>query len=317
MRSIPKVLVAAGAAGALLGLGGVAGAEEAPFDEPGSYEFAVPADVCTVTVEALGASGGDAPDGETDPTGGPGARVTGAIPVTPGEVLEVVVGSRGGDAEVDAGIGGAGGSNGGGDGGDAGDGGDGGAGGGGASDVRQAGERILVAGGGGGAGTNNDTAEAGEGGAGGGAPGGSPDGDGADGSPNGVPGGGAGTVDGPGAGGVAANPAANGEDGDTAGVGSGGAGGSSSSFNFTGAGGGGGGGFHGGGGGAANNPDGGQNNGNGGGGGGASFATASAIDPVLEAGVNAGADGAVLLSYEPGVGCAVPEPITLTPRFTG
>ena len=90
-------------------------------------------------------------------------------------------------------------------------------------------------------------------------------------------------------------------------------------FGFTGAGGGGGGGFHGGGGGAANNPED-QNNGNGGGGGGASFVAAGLVDPVLEAGVNADADGSVLVSYTPEPGCAAVapvEPIVLEPRFTG
>lgn len=123
--------------------------------------YAVPAGVRRVTVEAVGAAGGDAPAGGTGPArtapGGRGARVTGVLPVTPGAVLAVRVGGtpgatdsapacNGGGASVEGWAAA-------------------GAGGGGATDVRTCpssvcapdgasglASRLLVAGGGGGAG---------------------------------------------------------------------------------------------------------------------------------------------------------------------
>ena len=123
---------------------------------PGSY--VVPADVCRLRIEAIGAAGGE---GGTAGTPGPGAQATALFVVTPGETLVVRVGGEGGAA---AGLmPGDGGWNGGGAGGKAFDGDDGrpgqaGSGGGGVTDIRRGGtgldDRILVAGGGsGGAGS--------------------------------------------------------------------------------------------------------------------------------------------------------------------
>lgn len=116
--------------------------------------FAVPSGICSVRVEALGASGGE---GGTAGSPGAGAQVAAVLRVTPGETLRVRVGGMGGAANDQQP--GAGGWNGGGDGGAAaewapGSFGRAGSGGGGATDVRQGGDgpehRVVVAGGGGG-----------------------------------------------------------------------------------------------------------------------------------------------------------------------
>lgn len=57
--------------------------------------FAVPAGVDRVAVDLIGAAGGD---GCSRSDGGAGARVLAPLRVTPGEVLQVNVGGRGGDA---------------------------------------------------------------------------------------------------------------------------------------------------------------------------------------------------------------------------
>ena len=120
-------------------------------------DYVVPADVCRVRIEVVGAAGGL---GGTSGTPGAGARAIADFAVTPGETLRVRVGGWGGQAE--ASTPGAGGWNGGGTGGAALDRRDGtegkaGSGGGGATDVRRGGDglehRIIVgAGGSGGAG---------------------------------------------------------------------------------------------------------------------------------------------------------------------
>lgn len=105
--------------------------------------FVVPDCVSQVAVELWGAQGGGSRccDDSVQDDGGRGAHVRARLDVTPGEVLRVFVGGRGG-AEGEAGYngGGAGGTFGGG--------------GGGASDVRRGGDglddRVLVAAGGGG-----------------------------------------------------------------------------------------------------------------------------------------------------------------------
>lgn len=148
----------------------------AMFTYTGAAElFTVPAGVTAVSIEALGAAGGDGYNAD-DPAatvkglGGPGGSVTATLAVTPGQQLHIRVGGRGANA-TSAGPG-AGGFNGGGAGADSmynpmyfG------AGGGGASDVRLAGDaladRIVVAGGGGG-GSGWCTDNSGTGGAGGG-----------------------------------------------------------------------------------------------------------------------------------------------------
>src|SRR5262249_7605435 len=129
--------------------------------------YTVPAGVCSVTLDALGAAGGRGGGTDADHVG-QGGEIVATLKVSPGEVLSVNVGGRGNDGEqtnTRRALGGAGGWNGGGAGGDAvptplpgaswlpia----DGGGGGGGASDVRQGGadisNRVVVAPGGGGA----------------------------------------------------------------------------------------------------------------------------------------------------------------------
>jgi hypothetical protein len=125
----------------------------------GSQTWTVPAGVTSATVTLYGAEGGGQPDDSGD--GGFGAEVTGTLPVSPGEVLQVNVGQDGGYS----------GSNG--TGSAFGDGGDGGVdagGGGGATDVRTPasdasyplGNRVLVAGGGGGGGMTSIGSEQGD-----------------------------------------------------------------------------------------------------------------------------------------------------------
>jgi len=165
---------AAAAVGAVVwttlgGIGGTGAVAEAhphrtsvTFDEPGVFQWRVPAGVRSATFDLYGAAGGGA-------QGGAGAHVTATIRVRPRTVLTIVVGGRGGDPTGGASGAGAGGFGGGAPGGagadplDFGDvlhlpGGPGGGGGGGASDVRTGdttdfASRLLVAGGGGGSGS--------------------------------------------------------------------------------------------------------------------------------------------------------------------
>lgn len=126
------------------------------FNYTGSVQtWTVPAVVTSITIDVQGAAGGDATACYAM-SGGYGARVTGSISVTPGQVLQIYVGGKGQDATnsgCSGGSPGAGGWNGGGDGGNNAYPG---AGGGGASDIRIApyglADRLVVAGGGGGAG---------------------------------------------------------------------------------------------------------------------------------------------------------------------
>ena len=206
----------------------------AEFVAPGTYPFTVPKKVDSIIVDVFGAQGGM---GHIGGQGGRGGRTVTRLPVTPGEMLQINVGGRGGDVITDTVTPGAGGSNGGGAGGSGSLGGSGG-GGGGASDVRQGGttlaDRAVVAGGGGGSGGGTSCC-GGVGGA-GGAGGGTNGDDGT--SAGGVGGGGATDI----AGGMAGSV-----DADDGMPGLGGAG-----ANGDGAGGGGGGGLFGGGGGAGN-----------------------------------------------------------------
>lgn len=261
-----------------------ASATTTSFTSPGSFPFAVPAGISSITVTAIGAAGGAVPAASTclAQSGGRGAQVTATLSVTPGEQLLIGVGSVGGDGQCGAvpdvrpQTPGAGGTNGGG--GIAGGGGAGGdswnengpgAGGGGASEVAPAAtpaSPLLVAGGGGGAG-GGSTASDGNGGD-AGAPGtnstdlGPP-------NPNDAIGGGAGGAAAGGAGGTGGpntecgGAGTNGSPGTS---GTGGAGGSGADVaDFGGGGGGGGGGYFGGGGGGGACGDG------AGGGGGSSF----------------------------------------------
>ena len=103
---ITKPLVAASAAalaaGSLVLFGG-ATAGAAPtsqtFDFTGaSQSFTVPASVCSVSVVALGAEGGNGVDSTATP--GLGGQATATLTVTPGETYAVDVGGHGGDAEA-------------------------------------------------------------------------------------------------------------------------------------------------------------------------------------------------------------------------
>jgi hypothetical protein len=115
------------------------------FLETGSLQsYAVPSGVCGLTVVAMGGSGGGASGTVVPPSpGGRGATVGAHLSVTPGEILQIVVGGAGGaPGNFTGGAGGFGG--GGGAGGPSG-------GGGGASSVFNASGPLLTAGGGGGA----------------------------------------------------------------------------------------------------------------------------------------------------------------------
>jgi hypothetical protein len=309
-RSLVLFGAAALSFGTFAGLGGVAGA--APITETfkfieDSQEFPVPADVCQISVTALGAEGGT---GENDVAGGQGGQAAATIPVTPGEVLQVRVGGQGGSPSA---AGGPGGFNGGGDGGS---GAEHAGGGGGASDVRRVpygeADRLVVAGGGGGGGGSRSGG--GSGGDGGGATGGA-------GGP-GAAGGGGGSQTAGGAGGSGGGGGDTGDTGDTDGPGIGGIGGNGVVIGppeRPDGGGGGGGGLHGGGGGGGDRPA-------GGGGGGSGF---TPDGTGLTVGGRTG-DGEVTITFDPAAGGCPPPgpepgpgqpgaavPVTAAARFTG
>jgi len=301
-RSAAATVLIAGSA--VIG-GGVAGGQDTEtmsFGYTGEADsFAVPADVCSIEVDAFGASGNDEEGGTQTPlgfavsgdesdiaAGGLGGRATATIAVTPGATLVVNVGGQGGGSAESS----MGGFNGGADGGgidnsEAG-------GGGGASDVRAAGgtlaDRLVVAGGGGGGGAEGD----GVGGDGGGTSGD----DGAD-SGDGSSGGGGGTQTAGGAGGPEDASAGDGE------LGLGGVGGDG---DFENDGGGGGGGGHYGGGGGAGDTEENESDDGGGGGGGSGFGPTGVT---FETGVNEG-DGSVTLTWTVDPGCGE-ETTTTTP----
>ena len=103
--------------GAVLAFGvsaGPAGAQPTTetFDEVGTFDWVVPADVCSATFEVSGAQGGDGGEGPVfedsidTSAGGPGAlggRATATITVTPGETIQINVGGQGetGEGEGD------------------------------------------------------------------------------------------------------------------------------------------------------------------------------------------------------------------------
>jgi hypothetical protein len=248
--------------------------------------WVVPAGVNEITVELIGAAGGDGVAWTNmDAKGGKGERLTCRLPVTPGETLRFYVGGRGNNGKgsiAAASSNGAGGWNGGQ-----------GAGGGGASDIRRGGSalanRILIAAGGGGAvPTIPGGAVGSNGGDGGGLTG--EDGDGN----NGMGGKGATQV----AGGAAGGGDGNNVQGTAGTLGQGGNG---ASYNFyaNGEGGGGGGGLYGGGGGATNST--GTHsfyNGGGGGGGGSGYHDPSALDVVHERGIGTPSEyGLIKITY--------------------
>jgi hypothetical protein len=318
-RTFTRAAAAAALIAGSIAAGGIAGAQDESsesFDFTGdSQTFVVPADVCSIDVDALGAAGNDEEQIDNEPSGlsrlqgqvladlpagGLGGRATGTIAVTPGQELTINVGGQGaGSAD-----GFVGGFNGGGDGGLTEE--DPGGGGGGASDVRTGAglaDRLIVAGGGGGAGGEGE----GVGGDGGGETGG----DGADSGAD-TPGGGGGTQT---AGGLAPTGFDDTSENGALGVGGGGGVGSDSNDG----GGGGGGGYYGGGGGAGDEE---ESDDGGGGGGGSGFGPAGTT---FEDGVNEG-DGSVVLSWTTDPGCgddttttaaATAAAAEVRPRFTG
>ncbi len=255
-----RALRVLGALAALL-LCGLLGAEaswaatpRASFGNPGNHSYTVPAGVTSITVQAVGAGGGNCAPAH----GGRGAAITATVPVSPGETLTVGVGGFGGPCNGSSpGSPGAGGVGGGGGGG-AGTGGGGGAGGGGASGVATASAPLVIAGGGGGSTSYQKVENGGDAG--------SP---GTAGSVAGS-GGGAGTQSAGGAGGVAGNASA--QAGASGSFATGGAGGHGDGGPTTAGGGGGGGGYYGGGGGGGSA----ETQEAGGGGGGSSYVIPSA-----------------------------------------
>jgi glycine rich protein len=247
--------------------------------------WTVPPGVHSATFDLYGASGGPDLFGGA---GGEGGHVSATISVTPGTRLPIYVGG-GGEGGLYCNTGNGGGFNGGGNCGYYG-----GGGGGGASDVRESGNRVLVAGGGGGTGGEAGI-DSGFGGAGGGTTG-------ASGQDNGDPvdahGGAGGTQNSGGAGGTGQYecPGGNG------GLRVGGTGGTDCGYSAYGGGGGGGGYYGGGGGGAASDQS-------AGGGGGSSYVSPSATGVVSQQGGSFG-DGQVSISY---TAVAAPMATTATP----
>ena len=114
-----------------------------------SQQFTVPKGIYTVSIEAYGASGGDA----DSHTGGNGGYISTDISVTPGAILDIVVGGHGRNSgcygsQCDYGYNGGGAGHGGG--------------GGGATCVRYNNARLVVAGGGGGASNGGNGGNGGE-----------------------------------------------------------------------------------------------------------------------------------------------------------
>jgi hypothetical protein len=252
--------------------------------------YVVPAGATAVDVTAIGAAGGAGCIGtfgtQPDGTGGEGAQISGAVPVTGGETLYVEVGGDGSPPALCIGDVGVGGFNGGANGGDSGSA-PGGSGGGGASDVRSVScgspcnplaptslsSRLLVAGGGGGSGAEASDSSFGVGGNADTGTGGSSAGGAAGGAPGTQSAGGKGAAPATAAGcGDPIDSTTDGVGGTDGSSGQGGTGGGSFS-NYWGAGGGGGG-WYGGGGGSSDDSSG-DCEGGGGGGGGASHASAS------------------------------------------
>jgi hypothetical protein len=276
------------------------------FTAPGTAPFVVPASVCHVSVDAIGAQGGIDAGGALP--GGLGGEADATIPVTPGETLQVTVGGAGGQGVT--GVGGSGGSP---DGAAGGGGAAGGSGGGGSSSVQQGGNRVVIAGGGGGSafgffpsGTIPNTDPI-AGGAGGGVAG-QPGQTGGFASSGGGGGGGTqATAGGFGAGGNA-NP---GDTGIPTGDGVGGSG-------FLGGGGGGGGLFGGGGGGGGGISLAGFN---GGGGGGGSGFTPNGTGLIVGVDAHNNGNGTVTLTFAADPSCVPTSPAATTlvvaPRFTG
>ncbi len=264
---------------------------EQTFGATGALQtFVVPAGITSINVDMYGAAGGPS----TYDIGGLGGRVQATLAVTPGETLNVYVGSVGTKNTASNSIGGGGWNGGGGGGLGSPGGGAGCGGGGGASDIRRGGtalsDRKLVAGGGGGASLFDNGLHDGPGGAGGGTTGqsgrmvGSGAGSGAGQTTNG----GGGT---PSAGGAAGTNQGQSGIVVNATAGASGVGGDGARPGGTG---GGGGGYYGGGGGGYSNTN--APYGAGAGGGGSSYADPAATGVTHTQGVRAG-DGSVTISW--------------------
>jgi hypothetical protein len=265
---------------------GIAGMSSCTYNTAGTDTFTVPAGVWRAVFTVEGAQGGTNAMG---PAGGRGGKVSAALPLTPGQALQVNVGGQGQGVAAGGGR-------------------DSGAGGGGSSDVRDGlfglADRLLVAGGGGGGGAGGTGGKSDSGGGGGWGGGGS-------GSPRGAGAGQGGTTTTYGTGGSGMN----GWSGGSGGTYSGGSGGSllpialpvigglgglgGGAQGGTGershgcAGGGGGGGWYGGGGGGVTNCAG----GGGGGGGGSSYACPCASGGSSSAGFRPG-PGVVTVTWQ-------------------
>ncbi|MEY2469208.1 MAG: hypothetical protein QOF21_1906 [Actinomycetota bacterium] len=282
---------------ALAGIGGratPAAASVATYETPGNPSYGpVPAGVSALIIDLYGAQGGD----ETSVYGGDpglGGHVQATLSVAAGDVLNLVIGGRGGDASGGAGSAGFGGGGAGGTSACCAD--RSGAGGGGATSIYDAGfATLLIAGGGGGAGPGKN------GGSGGGDAGG--DGEAATGINTVAPAKG-GTQSAGGAGGPWPDTSTSGGGGGDGGAGGGGNGG----FDYNSGGGGGGSGFYGGGGGS-----GGYYGGSGGGGSG--FVHPSATNVTKENGVRSG-DGKVVITTVPTPTTTTTTTTTTTPGLT-
>ncbi|MFN5888248.1 MAG: hypothetical protein ACK438_09790, partial [Flavobacteriales bacterium] len=76
----------------------VSNAAPTTFTYTGSVQtYTVPAGVTSISVDAYGAGGGVYPGGPG--TAGAGGRIQGTVPVTPGQVLTIVVGGAGGNSQ--------------------------------------------------------------------------------------------------------------------------------------------------------------------------------------------------------------------------
>ena len=76
---------------------------------PGVYQFTVPVGVTELTITGVGAAGGNDLANDPNTVGGRGASLKGKFSVTPGEILYLLVGGKGGDNEDFLGAGGGGG----------------------------------------------------------------------------------------------------------------------------------------------------------------------------------------------------------------
>ena len=276
LKSTKALLLAGASALAILACAAEANAET--FSVPGMFSF-TPMVSGEYSIEALGASGGDAFDG----VGGLGAQVSGDVFLNKGEDLTLVVGGQG----LYAISGGAGG------------------GGGGGSFIFQGSAVIAAGGGGGGAGVQMAGGQGltGSGGGAGGGAGGVGGVNGAGGNAGAYGGGGGAGVNSAGGGGfLGGSHWMGGRMGSDGGGGYGGGGAGANG------GGGGGGGFSGGGGGGYV-----IGGGAGSGGGGGSYLASLVTNPFLTAGVNSG-DGSISIDL---LKAAVPEPSTWAMALAG